>query len=72
MLMDIDWDEIEQVLRAYAPVTVGECSYLKKAFFASERMWQENFAKVATVRHVMFSEAPLFGTAERYFYNTAT
>jgi hypothetical protein len=72
VLNGADWDGLEQVLRGFAPVTDEECAYLKKAFVATERMWAENVAKVATVRLVMLSEAPLFGTAERYFYNTAT
>jgi hypothetical protein len=71
-MMDADWDGLEQVLRGCARVTDEECAYLKKAFVATERMWAENVAKVATVRLVMLSEAPQFGTDERYFYNTAT
>jgi hypothetical protein len=47
-------------------VTVKECAYLKNAFVATERMWAENLAKVATVPLVMLSEAPQFGTEERY------
>lgn len=72
MLNGGDWDGLEQALRGCALVTDEECAYLKNAFVATERMWAEHVAKVATVRFVMLSEAPLFGTAERYFYNTAT
>jgi hypothetical protein len=72
MLIDADWDEIEQALRGCATVTVEECAYLMKAFVATERMWAEKVAKVATVRLVMLSEAPQFGSAARYFYNAAT
>ncbi len=72
MLVDADWDGIEQVLRGSERVTDEECAYLKKAFLATERMWTENFVKVATVRLVMLSEAPLFGSNRRYFYNAAT
>jgi hypothetical protein len=72
MFTDADWNGLEQVLRGCVSVTGDECTYLKAAFIASERMWEENFAKVATVRLVMLSEAPLFGAAQRYFYNTAT
>ena len=69
---DADWHGLEQVLRGCVSVTDEECAYLKAAFIASERMWEENLAKVATVKLVMLSEAPLFGAAQRYFYNTAT
>jgi hypothetical protein len=72
MFAKTDWDGLEQVLRGCAPVTDEECSYLKAAFAATERMWAENVANVATVRLVMLSEAPLFGAQERYFYNMAT
>jgi hypothetical protein len=72
MLTEADWGGLEQVLQGCAHVSVENCAYLKKAFVATERMWAENLAKVATVRLVMLSEAPLFGAEERYFYNTAT
>ena len=72
MLVDADWDGIEQVLRGSERFTDEECAYLKNAFLATERMWTENFVKVATVRLVMLSEAPLFGSNRRYFYNAAT
>src|SRR5882757_4731973 len=72
MFTDADWDGLEQVLRGYAHVTDEECAYIKKSFVATERMWVENLAKVATVRLVMLSEAPQFGPHKRYFYNTAT
>ena len=72
VVMDTDWDGLEQVLRGYARVTDEECAYLKRAFMATERMWAENLAKVATVRLVMLAEAPQFGCGERYFYNIAT
>jgi hypothetical protein len=72
MLVDSDWDWLEEVLRGCERVTAGECAYLKSAFGATERMWAENFAKVATVRLVLLSEAPLFGSNRRYFYNAAT
>jgi hypothetical protein len=71
-LTEADWDGLEQVLRGCAPVTDEECAYLKNAFVTTEWMWAENLAKVATVRLVMLSEAPQFGTRSRYFYNTAT
>jgi opacity protein-like surface antigen len=71
-MMEADWDGLEQVLRGCARVTDEECAYLKKAFVATERMWAENVAKVATVRLVMLAEAPQFGPDERYFYNTTT
>jgi hypothetical protein len=72
MPIDADWDGLEQVLRACVRVTDEECAYLKNAFVATERMWAENFAKIGTVRLVMLSEAPLFGSNRRYFYNVAT
>jgi hypothetical protein len=72
MLTEADWGGLEQVLQGCAHLSVENCAYLKKAFVATERMWAENLARVATVRLVMLSEAPLFGTEERYFYNTAT
>jgi hypothetical protein len=72
MLTEADWDGLEQALRSCERVTDEECTYLKNAFVASERMWAENFAKVATVRFVLLSEAPLFGSNRRYFYNVAT
>jgi hypothetical protein len=72
MLIEADWDKLEQVLRDCVPVNTKECAYLKKAFVETERMWGENFARVTTVRLVMLSESPLFGTDERYFYNAAT
>jgi hypothetical protein len=72
MLTEADWDGLEHVLRDCAHVTDEECEYLKTSFVATERMWAENLAKVATVRLVMLSEAPQFGPYERYFYNTAT
>lgn len=72
MLVDADWDGLEQVLRGCERVTVEECQYLKSAFVATEQMWAENFDKVATVRFVLLSEAPLFGSNRRYFYNPAT
>jgi hypothetical protein len=71
-MMEADWDGLEQVLRGCARVTDEECAYLKKAFVATERMWAENVARVATVRLVMLAEAPQFGPDERYFYNTTT
>jgi hypothetical protein len=70
--MDLDWDGLEQVLRGCERVAGEECAYLKNAFVATERMWAENFAKVATVRIVLLSEAPLFGSNRRYFYNAFT
>ena len=60
------------MLRDCERVTDEECAYLKGAFAATERMWAENFAKVATARFVLLSEAPLFGSNRRYFYNPAT
>jgi hypothetical protein len=72
MLIEADWDGLEQVLRVCEDVTAEECAYLKDAFVATEQMWAENFAKVATVRFVLLSEAPLFGSNRRYFYNAAT
>lgn len=72
LFTDADWDGLERALRTCAPVTAEECAYLKRSFLATERMWAENVAQVATARLVMLSEAPLFGIAERYFYNTAT
>jgi hypothetical protein len=72
MLTDANWDGLEHLLRGCERVTDGECAYLKSAFVATERMWAENFATVETVRLVMLSEAPLFGTNRRYFYNAAT
>jgi hypothetical protein len=72
MLTEADWNELEQVIRGCTRVSDEECAYLKKAFVATERMWAENVAKVATVRLVLLSEAPQFGPYERYFYNTAT
>jgi hypothetical protein len=70
--LETDWDGLEQVLRGCERVTDEECAYLKNAFAATEQMWAENFAKVATVRFVLLSEAPLFGSNRRYFYNAAT
>jgi hypothetical protein len=70
--MNADWDGLEEVLRGCERVTAEECAYLKTAFVATEQMWAENFAKVATVRFVLLSEAPLFGANKRYFYNIAT
>ncbi len=72
MLIEADWDELEQVLRGCAPVSTEECAYLKTAFVETERMWRENFDRVKKVRLVMLSEAPLFGTDRRYFYNACT
>jgi len=72
MLIDADWDGLEQALRSCEFVTDEECAYLKNAFVATERMWGENFAKVATARLVLLSEAPLFGSNRRYFYNAGT
>jgi hypothetical protein len=72
MLADNDWDGIEDALRECDRVTNDECEYLKQAFVTTERLWAENFAKVATVRLVLLSEAPLFGNSRRYFYNAAT
>jgi len=71
-MVEADWDALEQALRACAPVTDAECAYLNEAFMATERMWEENVAKVAEVRFVMLAESPQFGAGERYFYNTAT
>jgi hypothetical protein len=71
-LTEADWDALEDVLRGCAPVTDQECDYLKNAFVATERMWAQNFAGVTTVRIVLLSEAPQFGTGERYFYNSDT
>jgi len=56
-LTEADWDGLDQVLRGCARVTVEECTYLKNVFVATERMWAEKVAKVATVRLVMLSEA---------------
>jgi len=73
MSKERDWDELEQVLRDCAPcVSAEERRYLKKAFVETERMWEGNFKKVTTVRLAMLSEAPQFGTGERYFYNAVT
>lgn len=72
MLTDADWSGLENVLRDCERVADEECAYLKGAFVATERMWAENFAKIATVRFVLLSEAPLFGKNRRYFYNPAT
>src|SRR5579859_6259829 len=72
MVVDADWDGLEQALRSCERVTDQECAYVKNAFVATERMLAENFAKVATVRLVMLSEAPLFGSNRRYFYNAVT
>jgi hypothetical protein len=69
---EADWEALEQALRGCERVTGEECVYLKNAFVATEQMWAENFAKVATVRFVLLSEAPLFGANKRYFYNAAT
>jgi hypothetical protein len=71
-MLEADWDKLEQVLRGCAPVNTKECAYLKCAFMETERMWEENFAQVTTVRLVMLSEAPLFGADQRYFYNPCT
>jgi len=72
MLTEADWDGLEEVLRGCARVTAEECEYLKNAFVATERMWAENIAKIATPRLVMLSEAPQFGTQKHYFYNATT
>jgi hypothetical protein len=72
MLTEADWNGLQHVLRGCEGVTDEECAYLKNAFVATEQMWAENFATVATVRLVMLSEAPLFGSQRRYFYNAAT
>jgi hypothetical protein len=69
---EADWDALEQALRDCERVTAEECAYLKSALVATERMWADNFAKVATVRYVLLSEAPLFGSSRRYFYNPAS
>jgi len=52
MVVDADWDGLEQALRSCERVTDQECAYVKNAFVATERMLAENFAKVATVRLV--------------------
>ena len=74
MFRDTDWRELEKALQDCAPrgPTEPECDYLKEAFFQTERMWLENFAKVTKVRLVMLSEAPLFGAEASYFYNPHT
>ena len=69
---EADWDGHKEALRSCERVTGKECAYLKDAFVATERMWAEQFAKVTTVRFVLLSEAPLFGSNSRYFYNAAT
>jgi hypothetical protein len=69
---EADWDALEQALRGCERVTGEECAYLKNAFLATERMWAEEITKGATVRLVHLSEAPLFGSNRRYFYNLAT
>jgi hypothetical protein len=72
MLAGADWGGLENVLRDCERITDKECAYLKGAFVATERMWAANFANVETLRLVMLSEAPLFGSNSRYFYNAAT
>jgi hypothetical protein len=70
MVTDVVWNELEAVLRGCFPaISNTECEYLKGAFVATERMWAENFAKIATVKFVMLGEAPQFGPGARYFYN---
>lgn len=39
MLTDLDWNELERVLRGCERVTDKECAYLKGAFVATKRMW---------------------------------
>ena len=43
--------------------------YLKQAFDFTENLWYEQFDKIATLKTVLISEAPLFGKKQTYIYN---
>jgi len=46
--------------------------YLKNAFEITEKLWEEQFKKINTLKIIMISESPLFGDMQRYIYNPNT
>lgn len=69
------WKKLEQALsETYDTLHLDnhlaqDVSYLKRAYFKTERLWAKNFSRIKSVNVVMLSEAPLFGSKETYFYN---
>jgi len=46
--------------------------YLEGAYSEIESLWKEQLERIVFVRFVMLAEAPLWGKAQKYFYNEET
>ena len=47
-------------------------SYLHSAFNFTEKLWEEQLDKIDKLNTILISEAPLFGSEQKYIYNINT
>lgn len=58
--------------RDHSNVFEEEFDYLCQAYHEIETLWNQQLQKIEQVKHVMLSEAPLWGNQKKYLYNPAT
>jgi len=72
------WEKLSNILKEiYQEQNILEYfiedeKYLKNAFEVTETLWMKQYEKIANLKIVMISEAPLFGKEQTYIYNPNT
>ncbi len=73
-----DWSKLKEPIRdlllkrAMYDVLDEAEAYLEEAYHFTESLWARELEKIASIRLVLLSEAPLYGVEKSYIYNPTT
>lgn len=68
------WKELVEILKKIPSIEFhpSELDYLRNSFFTVEEMWERALDNYSKITAILIGEAPLFGSDQKYIYNTNT